>query len=88
MLPHVTDTKPTLHADVISTLWPFDNPDGTVTPTWLKVRLEIRDQGVWPFHCHLEYHLYGGLAVLLTIGYNGTWPAAPKNIPSADYNSY
>lgn len=42
----MTDTKPGVHSDVISTLWPLTNPDGSVlSPSWLKVRIDIRDLG-------------------------------------------
>lgn len=45
MYGHRSETKPTVHADIISTLWPIENADGTVTPSWLKLRLDIRDVG-------------------------------------------
>ena len=36
-------------------------PDGT--PSYMVMQIEADNPGVWPFHCHVAWHMSGGLYV-------------------------
>jgi len=34
---------------------------GAVTPSYIVVQIDADNPGVWPFHCHIAWHVSGGL---------------------------
>jgi FtsP/CotA-like multicopper oxidase with cupredoxin domain len=45
-------------------------------PTWLAVRYQVTNPGVWMVHCHIQDHLRGGMAAIILDGVDA-WPAVP-----------
>ncbi|KAJ5343154.1 uncharacterized protein N7506_002978 [Penicillium brevicompactum] len=45
-------------------------------PSWLVLRYHSINPGPWLFHCHIETHLAGGMAVALLDGVDA-WPEVP-----------
>ncbi|KAJ5996955.1 hypothetical protein N7522_008615 [Penicillium canescens] len=45
-------------------------------PSWLVLRYHSINPGPWLFHCHIETHLAGGMAVALLDGVDA-WPEIP-----------
>lgn len=41
------------------------NPDKTITPSYLVLQYNTDNPGVWPFHCHIAWHVSAGLYVNL-----------------------
>lgn len=37
--------------------------DGTVTPGYIVVQIDADNPAVWPFHCHIAWHVSGGLYI-------------------------
>jgi multicopper oxidase len=44
---------------------------------WAVVQWEATNPGFWFFHCHIEWHLAGGMAILVI---EGDPPAPPRNV--------
>ncbi|KAM0543071.1 hypothetical protein ACHAPJ_012520 [Fusarium lateritium] len=47
--------------------------DGTA---WIVLRYQVTNPGPWLFHCHIETHLAGGMAVAILDGIDA-WPQIP-----------
>lgn len=45
-------------------------------PAWLVLRYQVTNPGPWLFHCHIETHLAGGMAVAILDGIDA-WPEIP-----------
>ncbi|CAJ2509011.1 Uu.00g140370.m01.CDS01 [Anthostomella pinea] len=45
-------------------------------PAWLVLRYQVTNPGPWLFHCHIETHLAGGMAVAILDGID-VWPEIP-----------
>lgn len=45
-------------------------------PAWMVLRYQVTNPGPWLFHCHIETHLAGGMAVAILDGID-TWPQVP-----------
>lgn len=45
-------------------------------PAWLVLRYQVTNPGPWLFHCHIETHLAGGMAVAILDGVDA-WPHVP-----------
>ncbi|RJE19619.1 hypothetical protein PHISCL_08037 [Aspergillus sclerotialis] len=45
-------------------------------PSWLVLRYQVINPGPWLFHCHIETHLAGGMAVAILDGVDA-WPEVP-----------
>ncbi|KAK5988365.1 Multicopper oxidase GIP1 [Cladobotryum mycophilum] len=45
-------------------------------PAWLVLRYQVTNPGPWLFHCHIETHLAGGMAVAILDGIDA-WPSIP-----------
>jgi FtsP/CotA-like multicopper oxidase with cupredoxin domain len=43
---------------------------------WLVLRYQVTNPGPWLFHCHIETHLAGGMAVAILDGVD-VWPKVP-----------
>lgn len=61
----------------------LDNPnyrDTFITsfdgPSWIVLRYQVVNPGPWLFHCHIETHLAGGMAVAILDGIDA-WPTVP-----------
>ncbi|RJE17284.1 laccase-1, partial [Aspergillus sclerotialis] len=66
----------------------FANPplrDGyTTTPnevnsTWMVLRYQVTNPGAFLFHCHVQTHVAGGMAVAMLDGVDD-WPKVPPNM--------
>jgi FtsP/CotA-like multicopper oxidase with cupredoxin domain len=66
--PPIRDSYPTLAV--------FDGMD-----TWTVYRYQVVNPGAWLFHCHIQTHLDGGMAVALIDGYD-VWPDVPEEYTS------
>ena len=41
---------------------------------WVVVRYQVVNPGPWPFHCHIQTHLQGGMALSLWMAWiGGRW---------------
>jgi hypothetical protein len=45
-------------------------------PSWIVLRYQVTNPGVWLFHCHIESHLAGGMAIAILDGVDA-WPEIP-----------
>lgn len=45
-------------------------------PSWMVLRYQVTNPGPWLFHCHIETHLAGGMAVAILDGIDA-WPHVP-----------
>lgn len=45
-------------------------------PAWMVLRYQVTNPGPWLFHCHIETHLAGGMAVAILDGIDA-WPQVP-----------
>lgn len=45
-------------------------------PSWIVLRYQVVNPGPWLFHCHIETHLAGGMAVAILDGIDA-WPEIP-----------
>ena len=45
-------------------------------PSWIVLRYQVTNPGPWLFHCHIETHLAGGMAVAILDGIDA-WPDIP-----------
>lgn len=45
-------------------------------PSWIVLRYQVTNPGPWLFHCHIETHLAGGMAVAILDGVDA-WPEIP-----------
>ena len=58
--------------------------DGFVTTpaegnsSWLALRYEVVNPGAFLFHCHMQTHLTGGMAVAMLDGVD-EWPQVPAS---------
>lgn len=43
----------------------FNTVEGVNNNTWLALRYEVGSPGVWLFHCHIQTHLAGGMAIVI-----------------------
>ena len=43
---------------------------------WVVVRYQVVNPGPWLFHCHIQTHLQGGMAIVLMDGVD-RWPVVP-----------
>ncbi|KAK5055358.1 hypothetical protein LTR84_013108 [Exophiala bonariae] len=41
------------------------NKDGSVTPAHMVFQIDADNPGMWPFHCHIAWHVSGGLYINL-----------------------
>ena len=48
-----------------------------INPSWLAIRYQVVNPGAFLFHCHIETHLEGGMAVALLDGVDA-WPFIPR----------
>lgn len=55
------------------------NTTGTVEPSFIVLQFEQDNPGVWPFHCHLAWHMSGGLFMQVL--------ERPEDIVKLDFNS-
>lgn len=46
--------------------------------TWLALRYQVVNPGAFLFHCHIQTHMSGGMAVVLLDGVDA-WPAIPED---------
>ncbi|KAJ9628503.1 hypothetical protein H2203_002402 [Taxawa tesnikishii (nom. ined.)] len=44
----------------VQLLWPA-KPDGT--PSYMVIQIDLDNPGVWPFHCHIAWHVSAGLYI-------------------------
>ncbi|XP_075220852.1 uncharacterized protein LOC142324090 isoform X2 [Lycorma delicatula] len=57
-------------------------PDGGYT----IVRFHATNPGYWLFHCHLEFHVEVGMALIFKIGEHSQFPPVPQGFPTCgDY---
>lgn len=52
-------------------------PDGGYT----VLRWHATNPGYWLFHCHIEYHVELGMAIVFKVGEEKDFPPVPKNFP-------
>ena len=45
-------------------------------PSWIVLRYQVTNPGPWMFHCHIETHLMGGMAMVIMDGVD-KWPRVP-----------
>ncbi|PSN35389.1 hypothetical protein C0J52_17819 [Blattella germanica] len=57
-------------------------PDGGFT----IVRVHANNPGYWLFHCHIEFHVELGMAVVFKVGEHSDFPPPPRGFPQC--NSY
>ncbi|KAK2616916.1 Glc7p regulatory subunit [Conoideocrella luteorostrata] len=69
--------------DAESSRFNLENPNWRDTyitsfdgPSWLVLRYQVTNPGPWLFHCHIETHLAGGMAVAILDGIDA-WPSIP-----------
>ncbi|KXT06807.1 hypothetical protein AC578_7239 [Pseudocercospora eumusae] len=55
----------------------FSSLEGVNNNTWLVYRYHVENAGAWLFHCHIQTHLAGGMAVVVLDGVD-TWPEVPE----------
>jgi FtsP/CotA-like multicopper oxidase with cupredoxin domain len=55
----------------------FITTPGEQTATWLALRYEVVNPGAFLFHCHMQTHLSGGMAVATLDGVD-QWPTIPS----------
>ncbi|XP_054269197.1 uncharacterized protein LOC128990701 [Macrosteles quadrilineatus] len=59
-------------------------PDGGYT----ILRVHASNPGYWLFHCHIEFHVEVGMALVLKVGEHSDFEPVPKNFPKCgDYFS-
>ncbi|EXJ64399.1 hypothetical protein A1O7_00735 [Cladophialophora yegresii CBS 114405] len=70
----------------------FQNPplrDGyTTTPneqnsTWMVIRYQVVNPGAFLFHCHVQTHMFGGMAMAMLDGVD-QWPEVPSEYASGN----
>jgi len=60
-------------------------PDGGFT----IIRFHANNPGYWLMHCHLDFHVEVGMALVFKVGSRKDFPAIPENFPKCgDYYSY
>ncbi|KAK7867607.1 hypothetical protein R5R35_014805 [Gryllus longicercus] len=52
-------------------------PDGGYT----ILRVQANNPGYWLFHCHIEFHVEIGMALVFKIGEHSEFPPAPRGFP-------
>jgi hypothetical protein len=72
--------------EVVPSSFNLVNPnyrDTVVTPVvlgldggWVVIRYQVINPGPWLFHCHVETHLVGGMAMVIMDGVD-EWPTIP-----------
>ncbi|XP_026470768.1 laccase-2-like [Ctenocephalides felis] len=55
-------------------------PDGGFT----ILRFYADNPGYWLFHCHIEFHVELGMALVFKVGEDDEMPPTPKNFPQCD----
>lgn len=45
------------------------NKDGSITSTHMVFQIDADNPGMWPFHCHIAWHVSGGLYINLLVSY-------------------
>lgn len=55
-------------------------PDGGYT----ILRWQASNPGYWLFHCHIEFHVEMGMAIVFKVGEDETYPPLPKNFPQCN----
>jgi FtsP/CotA-like multicopper oxidase with cupredoxin domain len=79
------DTVAEAAAALPATTFNFQNPplrDGYVTTpneqnnTWMVIRYQVVNPGAFLFHCHVQTHMFGGMAVAMLDGVD-EWPEVP-----------
>ena len=48
---------------------------------WVLVRFAADNPGVWLFHCHIDFHLARGMAIVFLVGDGSEQPALPLDFP-------
>ncbi|KAF2149697.1 multicopper oxidase [Myriangium duriaei CBS 260.36] len=48
-------------------------------PSWVALRYHVNVPGAWFFHCHVEIHLGGGMAMAILDGVD-VWPTVPPEL--------
>lgn len=56
----------------------FRTPDSITEPNWLVIRYQPVEQAVTFFHCHINIHLVGGMALALLEGMDKPLPNIPQ----------
>jgi len=46
-----------------------------------RIRVQSQNPGVWFLHCHVDFHLMAGMALVLQVGEPGEWPRPPAGTP-------
>ncbi|XP_059169959.1 uncharacterized protein LOC131951634 [Physella acuta] len=49
------------------------------------VRFKADNPGVWMLHCHFEFHVVEGMALLLKVGQPEEWARAPEGFPKCGH---
>ena len=44
---------------------------------YVIIRTKLDNPGIWIFHCHIDFHLSLGMALVLQIGEQGDWNTGP-----------
>ncbi|KAL4427900.1 hypothetical protein ABPG75_001989 [Micractinium tetrahymenae] len=77
--PNVGDYDPT--KDQLKE-WPLLRDTATVPAgSWMVLRFAAANPGVWIFHCHIDWHLGAGLALVFAYdpAWNAAWPGGPSS---------
>lgn len=45
--------------------------------TWMVLRYEVTNPGAFLFHCHIQTHMSGGMAIAMMDGVDD-WPTVPE----------
>lgn len=62
--------------------WPLLRDTATVPAgSWMVLRFVATNPGVWMFHCHIDWHLGAGLALVFAYdpAWNADWPGGPSS---------
>ncbi|KAF2726842.1 hypothetical protein EJ04DRAFT_582432 [Polyplosphaeria fusca] len=57
----VTNAGNTVRRDTHLMPVALNSTEGVVTPSYMVLQFEMDNPGAWPFHCHLAWHVSGGL---------------------------
>ena len=67
-------------SDVLNTINPPLRDTVTVNPnSWIVLRFADHNPGIWPLHCHIDWHMAAGLYMILY-----ETPAVPTPIPDSE----
>ena len=57
----VTNAENTVRRDVHILQKASNSTEGVITPSYMVLQFEQDNPGAWPLHCHLAWHVSGGL---------------------------